>query len=76
MDDNEIYRIRHRPDKAARSVKNPMLPYELRTHQQVADILGLSRQRVVQIEQEALAKLRRGLRKLYEEQTTDNGPCV
>jgi hypothetical protein len=30
----------------------------------------------VQIEQEALAKLRRGLRKLYEEQTTDNRSCV
>ena len=44
-----------------------MASYELRSPEEVASILGLTRQRVNQIEREAMAKLRRGLKEFYEE---------
>lgn len=64
---DETFRIRHKPDKVPRKIKDPLLGYELRTHAEVAMILGLTRQRIVQIEKSALAKLRRGLRHHYND---------
>ena len=65
-EDFETWRIRHKPDRKPKKIKDPMLGYELRTHAEVAMLLGVSRQRVVQIEKSALEKLRRGLREFYE----------
>ena len=67
VDPNEAFRIRHHPDKTPRKIKDAMAPYELLTAEQTARVLGLTRQRVVQIEQAALAKIRRALRKQYDE---------
>ena len=47
--------------------KDCMQSLELRTPQEVANILGITRQRVQQIEREALFKLRRGLRTFWME---------
>jgi DNA-directed RNA polymerase sigma subunit (sigma70/sigma32) len=67
VDPNEAFRIRHNPDKAPRKIKNSMAPYELLTAEQTARVLGLTRQRVVQIERGALAKIRRALQQQYDE---------
>lgn len=47
--------------------KDPLNFLELRTPQEVATILGVSRQRVQQIEREALTKLRRGLMEFWND---------
>ena len=47
--------------------KDAMQHLELRSAEQVATIMGISRQRVQQIEREALFKLRRGLRQFWNE---------
>lgn len=66
-EDFETWRIRHQPDKCPRKIKGPMSSYELRSPEEVATILGMTRQRVDQIEKSALAKLRKGLQKHYED---------
>src|SRR6185503_9156352 len=52
-DPNETFRIRNRPDRKAKVVKDSMLPYQIRTRAQVASILGLTDKRIQQIEQSA-----------------------
>jgi len=47
--------------------KDAMAFLELRSADEVAKILGITRQRVQQIEREALHKIRRALRQTYEE---------
>lgn len=66
-ENDETFRIRHNPDKRPRKIKDPLLAFELRTHAQVAKIMGVTRQRVIQIEKDALAKIRRGLKKFYDD---------
>lgn len=63
---NETFRIRRNPDRKPRKIKDPLLGYELRTHAEVAMLLGVTRQRVVQIEKSAIDKMRRGLREYYD----------
>lgn len=48
-------------------LKDCMSYYEINTPDEVAKILGLSRQRVQQIERSALFKLRRGLRQFWDD---------
>lgn len=66
-EDFENWRIRHKPDRKPRKIKGPMTAYEIRTPEEVADLLGLTRQRVDQIEKTALFKLRKGLAKFWED---------
>lgn len=47
--------------------KDAMSFFELRTPEQVGKMLGITRQRVQQIEREALFKLRRGLKKFWDD---------
>lgn len=47
--------------------KGPLLFLELRSPSEVAKILGLSRQRIQQIEREAIGKLRRGLQEFWND---------
>jgi len=58
-----IIRIR---DKRPRKIKDSMVFYELCSAEETATILGLTRQRVVQIEKSALAKIRRALKLEYD----------
>lgn len=64
---DETYRIRHNPDRKPKKIRDPLLGFELRSHAEVGMLMGLTRQRVVQIEQEALKKLRRGLKEFYQD---------
>lgn len=71
-DPDETFRIRHRPDRKPRTVKDSMLKYQIRTRKEVGIILGLSDKRIQQIEQSALAKIRRALRTEYEDIQTSS----
>ena len=70
-ENDERFRIRHSPDKKPRKVKDPLVAFELRSHAEVAKMLGVTRQRVVQIEASALKKLRVGLQEFYDNLWTE-----
>jgi DNA-directed RNA polymerase sigma subunit (sigma70/sigma32) len=65
--DFENWRIRHKPDRTPRKIKDSLFGFELRTPDEVAEILGLTRQRVDQIEKSAMKKIRAALQKEYDE---------
>jgi DNA-directed RNA polymerase sigma subunit (sigma70/sigma32) len=66
MDDNETFRIRHHPRKRVYPAKDAMYHFEIRTADEVAEIMNTSRQNVNLIERSALRKLRKGLKEYYE----------
>lgn len=47
--------------------KDPLFYYELLSPDETAKVMGLTRQRVNQLERSALYKLRRGLREFWNE---------
>jgi hypothetical protein len=67
-------RIRRKPGEPRANDSSSMGPLAIRTHQEVADIMGLSRQRVQQIERIALWKLRRALLANYQDFTSPTPP--
>ncbi len=56
-----------KPGELTTQCEGSLLQYEIRDQGEVAEIMGLSRQRVQQIERSAILKLRRGLREEYSD---------
>jgi len=66
MESDEVFRIRNNPRKRVYPAKDAMYHFEIRTADQVAEILNTTRQNVNLLERSALRKLRKGLREHYE----------
>jgi hypothetical protein len=67
-------RIRRKPGEPRANSADGVSSLAIRTHQDGADIMGLSRQRVQQIERIALWKLRRALLADYQDFTNHTPP--
>lgn len=67
MESDETYRVRNKPDRRPRKIKDASFFYELRSAEEVGIILGLTRQRVSQIEKSALLKIRQGLLEFWKD---------
>lgn len=63
----DAVRWKRRHNRQPGETKDAMFFYELRSAEDVAKILGVSRQRIQQLERTALFKLRRGLKEFWED---------